>query len=1408
MPLFNTTRTWSPLPYLGNRKWIKELIYVLCVFIAAINAFGTDIQVTNANTSGAGSFDQAMQDFIAAGTSGTISFAPSLSGSTITITTAYSMSANSLMLDGDVNGDGVSDITLQSDGANHRFFSLSGTAELTFKYLQVENFSTTSDGGVVQISTGIVTIENCLVRNNTARSGGVIHIENGFGTGDANISKSIFSENSATSFGGVIYQASFLSSIHTVIENSLFYENSAPNSNGGVAYISDGANFTLRHVTLSNNSSKFSGGAISNNSNLTIENSLIVGNTSESGSGNNIQNNRTFNNVEGSSIVGGEDGASDDVSDYFVDAANGDYSLFTTSSAVSAGLNSLATAAGITTDVVGNAVPYDGIVDIVDAGAYEFQGDPPINFESSSVINSSSLAVTLTFDREVSGLDMTDFSSQTGDLSFSSLTTSDNIEYTATFTLSDLTEKVIDTVYMDALVEDLFTNNLQAKDTFAFVYYVPVAQVTNTQTSGEGSLDQALQDFIDSEGTVNTVEFDPSLSGSTIMVTKEYSFSQGTLLIDGDIDDDGTIDVTLQSNGTSHRFFDVAGSTSLTLNHLRLRDFTTSNLWGGIVIVNSGAASIDVQGCEMLNSHSGRNGGAIYCEAGNVIIQQSIFDGNSGDWGGAVTIYGGTTAIENSVFSDNNASLGGAIYGRNGANINVRHCTFSGNTGTANGGAIYNLNQLTVENSLFVDNIVNSTVSNIRNDANFTDNGGNIYGGESGASNDPNDYFTDASNNDYTLNGRSLAADQGDNSLATNAGITTDLLGNPRPYVGTAQTVDAGAYELQADPDLVAPSVSITTTSGNPTSDNPIPVTITFSESVTGFESTDLVVSGGTIDNFLGTGDSYSFNLIPDADGTLTVDVAADVAVDAVGNGNTAATQFSIVYDGPITWSGSSWSNGSGPASDGTDDIIIDGNYSYGANGALNVDDLTINSGAIVEVNTEEALTVANALVNNGALSIMSGASLMVFESGSITGNDITFKRNTRYADGRYSFVGSPVEADASIVGSDLGSYVFKYNEATPYGSDDGLARWEDASSDELVPGKGYTQAFQQEIVFVGMPNQGTISIDGTYTEDVSDDYEGWMLVSNPYPAPIDVADFLSANSNISGAIYIWDDNGSDTQRGTNADYIVANGTMATNTTPAGGQTRYDQTMGSMQGFFVKLSGAADTEVEFNESMRVTGNSDDHFFRETIMPIARINLTDEQGLFKQTVIGLTEEATTAALNRTYDAQAFSAAADYGVYTIKAGRSLALNGMPEAWEALQLQVNVAAAGSYTLGVELEDFSGALFLRDNQTGAVIDLRKTSYAFHAEGGIHTDRFELLASNEPVLGIANQEVLIYAYDDVLHINQADQEPRFYQVFNLKGQRVLTKEVSSNTEIDVSRLAKGVYLVFDGSRTHKILLK
>jgi len=66
---------------------------------------------------------------------------------------------------------------------------------------------------------------------------------------------------------------------------------------------------------------------------------------------------------------------------------------------------------------------------------------------------------------------------------------------------------------------------------------------------------------------------------------------------------------------------------------------------------------------------------------------------------------------------------------------------------------------------------------------------------------------------------------------------------------------------------------------------------------VTGFTAADIAVSNGTVQNFAGSGAVYTFNLIPAADGLVTATIAAGVAFDAAGNGNTAAAPFSRTYD-------------------------------------------------------------------------------------------------------------------------------------------------------------------------------------------------------------------------------------------------------------------------------------------------------------------------------------------------------------------------------------------------------------------------------------------------------------------------------------------------------------------------------
>jgi gliding motility-associated-like protein len=97
--------------------------------------------------------------------------------------------------------------------------------------------------------------------------------------------------------------------------------------------------------------------------------------------------------------------------------------------------------------------------------------------------------------------------------------------------------------------------------------------------------------------------------------------------------------------------------------------------------------------------------------------------------------------------------------------------------------------------------------------------------------------------------------------------------------------------------DITNPIVTITSTVSDPTNTT-FTTTFTFSEDVTGFVIGDVTLSNATASNFTAISSTvYTALITPTTDGIVTVDVAADVANDAATNGNTAATQFSILYD-------------------------------------------------------------------------------------------------------------------------------------------------------------------------------------------------------------------------------------------------------------------------------------------------------------------------------------------------------------------------------------------------------------------------------------------------------------------------------------------------------------------------------
>ena len=116
-----------------------------------------------------------------------------------------------------------------------------------------------------------------------------------------------------------------------------------------------------------------------------------------------------------------------------------------------------------------------------------------------------------------------------------------------------------------------------------------------------------------------------------------------------------------------------------------------------------------------------------------------------------------------------------------------------------------------------------------------------------------------------------------------------------------ANTTPTGTNDNTYVVDNTAPTVTITDVPMDST--GPFPATFTFNEAVNDFVVGDITVGNGTAAAFTGmNGDTeFTAQITPTANGTVTVDVAVDVATDPAGNGNTAAARVSSTYMAPVT---------------------------------------------------------------------------------------------------------------------------------------------------------------------------------------------------------------------------------------------------------------------------------------------------------------------------------------------------------------------------------------------------------------------------------------------------------------------------------------------------------------------------
>ncbi|MGH6905091.1 MAG: choice-of-anchor Q domain-containing protein, partial [Geminicoccaceae bacterium] len=251
-----------------TRRLGGALVALALGLILPASASAATFVVTNLNDSGVGSLRQAILDANGNGAADTITFARRLAGRTIALSSGQLGIANDtagpdLTIDGDADGDGAPDITVDAQGGSRVFLIASG-AEATLEGLVITG-GAFSGGGILN-DGGTLTVTNSTIRGNSGDFGGGI---NNRGT--------------------------------AAVEGSTISGNTAGFDGGGIHH--DAGTLTVIRSTISGNSARFGGGAIENNTRgtLTVVNSTITRNVAVGGSG--IQNFGAVS-VEASTISG------------------------------------------------------------------------------------------------------------------------------------------------------------------------------------------------------------------------------------------------------------------------------------------------------------------------------------------------------------------------------------------------------------------------------------------------------------------------------------------------------------------------------------------------------------------------------------------------------------------------------------------------------------------------------------------------------------------------------------------------------------------------------------------------------------------------------------------------------------------------------------------------------------------------------------------------------------------------------------------------------------------------------------------------------------------------------------------------------------------------------------------------
>ncbi|MCT4630138.1 M14 family zinc carboxypeptidase [Winogradskyella sp.] len=526
-----------------------------------------------------------------------------------------------------------------------------------------------------------------------------------------------------------------------------------------------------------------------------------------------------------------------------------------------------------------------------------------------------------------------------------------------------------------------------------------------------------------------------------------------------------------------------------------------------------------------------------------------------------------------------------------------------------------------------------------------------------------------------------------------------------------------------------------------------------------------------------------------------------------------------VRYNG-LRYSGGTWIPSAPSGSTSSEDVLVE-EGTYNVNSAISVNNITVNSGATINVDKSESITVAGNITNNGEFILNSDSnefsSLMV--DGTVTG-DIKYNRYANSNAGGNDLIAPPVSGQSFVDFLSNNSNVLSNSGQTLYL----FGPFEKPSNDyvlfannetaNLEAGKGYRVASTDNGTFTFSGNVSTGNVTVPIVK-VGSNFDKWNLIGNPYTTYISLADFLAANISeldpFSAAIYGYD---ADTSNGSN--WTIWNLAYS------------DANPGALiapgQGFFVSSKNGG-ANISFTPSMRAIGTSDDFIAGRNNNTIGHsiLRMTTSENTFETEIYF--NDNSTLGLDLGYDAEHFGGApSGFSIYSKLAEnnqgldmaiQSISTNDISDT-TVIPLGVNVASGQEVMISIENTNVTQDIYLEDIETNTLTQLNTSNYSFTPDTDLtDTGRFYLrfgqstLSTNTSEL----DNILIYNNVDIkqLIIRGLLNYETTLTLFDIQGRKVLSKDLDMNSvinTINTNSLVKGVYLVQLNNKEHLMTQK